>query len=292
MLAVVGAVAVGCSAAALILMQVLPAGEWLDPVSTPLSNYALTGAARWFDGALLLLLVAELVLLGALVLAGLVSIGSFAFAVLGLCAVGLGAMVVFPDRATVTGQLTISGWLHMGASVLAFCGPPLACLALARRHQQAAGCSRLPAIMGWLGAFALGWFAVLATVTTLGWAVGSTPGTPAGWPAQWTGGAGTSVAAWQYYPYHYQYSDGSELGGNYGVIERGLTAAELLIALVLIVWAWRGCRCREGVASRTPEGSGKVGDFQLATSGAHELAVDNDAEHRPSPEGVTYGTGP
>lgn len=244
-MAAAGAVAVGCSAAALTLMQVLPAsGAWLDPISTPLSNYALTGAAGWFDAALLLLLVAELVLLGALLLAGLVRVGSFAFTTLGLCALGLGAMVVFPNHTSATGQLTSTGWLHLAAAVLAFGGPPLACLALARHHQQAAGCSRLPGIMGWLGAFTLGWFAVLATVTTLGWALGPATSTPPDWSVQWTGGAGTSVAVWQYYPHGHQYSTGSDLGGDYGLIERGLTAAELLIAMVLITWAWRGCRCR------------------------------------------------
>jgi hypothetical protein len=216
----------------------------LDPVSTPLSNYALTGAARWFDAALLLLLVAELVLSGALLFAGLLQIGSFAFVVLGLCAMGLGAMVVFPDHTTATGQLTVTGWLHLGASVLAFGGPPLACLALARRHPQAAGCSRLPGLLGWLGAFALGWFAVLATVTTLGWILGSTSRSTSGWYGQWVGGAGTSAPAWQYYPYDYHTINGADVGSNYGLIERGLTAAELLIALVLIAWAWRGCRCR------------------------------------------------
>lgn len=264
-MAAVGALAVGCSAAALTLMQVLPAGEWLDPVSTPLSNYALTGAGSWFDTALLLLLVGVLVLSGALVLVGLVRIGSFAFVWLGLCAVGLGVMVVFPDHTTVTGQLTMTGWLHLGGSVFAFGGPPLACLALARRHQQAAGCSRLPAFMGWLAAFTLGWFAVLATVTTLGWVLGSTTGTTAGWSEQWTGGAGTSVAAWQYYPYDHQYGYRSDLGGDYGLIERGLTAAELLIALALITWAWRGCRCATAGSEKNENQAGEPITHMRAT---------------------------
>lgn len=224
-------------------MQLLPAGAWLDPVSTPLSNYSVVGLGGWFDTALFLLLLAELALLCALMQAGLVRVGSFACAWLSLCAVGLGAMVVFPDQATRTGQLTLSGWLHLAASVLAFAGPPLACLALARRHQRAAGCSRLPAVMGWLGAFTLGWFAVLATITILSLSLGSSTGASATEPVRWTGGGGTSVA-WPQQPYDYEHSAGSDLGGDYGLVERGLTAAELLIALVLSTWTWRGCRCR------------------------------------------------
>ena len=246
-LAAVGALAVGCSAAALSLMQLLPAGAWMDPISTPLSDYALTGAGWWFDTALLLLLVGVLALLGASMLRGLVRIGSFAFAWLGLCAVGLGGIVVFPYDTTAGGLLTMTGWLHVAASVLAFGGPPLACLTLARRHQSVSGRSRLPGITAWLGAFTLGWFAVLATVSALAWAQGSATGTTVSWSAQRTGGgAGTSVAALQYYD-QYEQSDqhihASDLGADYGVIERGLTAAELVIALVLIAWAWRGCRC-------------------------------------------------
>ena len=257
-LAAVGALAVACSAAALSLMQLLPAGSWLDPISTPLSEYALTSAGRWFDTALLLLVVGVLALLGAAVLGGLVRVGSFAFAWLVLCAIGLGGIVVFPYDTTPGGQLTTTGWLHVAASVLAFGGPPMACLTLARHHRQVAGHSRLPGITGWLGAFTLGWFAVLATVGTLAWAYGpSAATTTLSSSAHLTGGAGTSVAAWQYDPYPDQYSHGSDLGGDYGVIERGLTVAELLIALVLITWAWRGCRC---TTSRSERGENRAGE--------------------------------
>lgn len=212
-LAVAGALAIGCATAALVVMQLRPPAGLHDPLSTPLSNYALSGDSWLFDAAVLLLVVGVLGVGGALVLDEATSIGVLASAGLTLCGVGLAAVAVFPFDTTPSGRLTATGWVHVAASGLVFVGPPLAALALARRHRPAAGCSRLPRFAGWLAAAAPGWLAVALLTAAFG---------PAG-----------SMPAWR-------------LGG---VFERNLAAADIATALVLAAWAYRGCSCRTARAS-------------------------------------------
>jgi hypothetical protein len=207
-LAVSGALAIGCATAALVVMQLRPPAGLHDPLSTPLSNYALSGDSRLFDAAVLLLVVGVLGVGGALVVDGATSIGVLPSAGLTMCGVGLAAVAVFPFDATASGRLTTAGWVHVAASGLVFVGPPLAALSLARRHRPAAGCSRLPQFAGWLAAAAPGWLAVALLTAAFG---------PAG-----------SMPAWR-------------LGG---VFERDLAAADIVTALVLAAWAYRGCSCR------------------------------------------------
>lgn len=206
-LAAAGALAIGCATTALVLMQLHPPAGLRDPLSTPLSNYALSGDSWLFDAAVLLLVVGVLGVGGALILDA-APIGLLPSAGLTMCGVGLAAVAAFPFDATASGRVTAAGWVHVVASGLVFVGPPLAALALARRHRPAAGCSRLPQVAGWLAAVAPGWLAIVLLTAAFG---------PAG-----------SMPAWR-------------LGG---VFERNLAAADIATALVLAAWAFRGCSCR------------------------------------------------
>jgi hypothetical protein len=204
-----GAVCAVSGAFGLGLLALLPGVRSLDPMSQPLSIYALTGLAWLFDGAVLALAVGVGGVLSALVLGRCVRVSSTAFVAMTACCVGLIAIVIFPDY-TSAGRLTTIGWLHWVAAVIAFCGPPIAPLVLARRHRSASGCSRLPATARMLSFTAMGCFAFFLGGTLLEWALG--------------------IPVWR-------------IGG---IVERTLATTEVAIAVVLAVWVWRGCPCGVG----------------------------------------------
>lgn len=183
----------------LYLMQHLPATRMLSPMSEPLSKYALTPAGWLFDLAVMVLALGVGGIVAALVLTRTVRISSVPFAALSGCALGLVAIVIFPDYTNQTGGLTTIGWLHWSASVAAFAGPPLAALLLARRH--AAGRSWPLSAARWLSIIA----AICLTVYV------------AGAVLEWT----TDLPVWL-------------IGG---AVERGLAAAEIAIAVTLAAWS-------------------------------------------------------
>jgi len=213
-LAGAGGLAIGLALALLIAMQMYPPVDLPDPRSTPLSNYALTSEGGLFAAAILLLVTGILGVAGAMALDDAAAIGILPLIGLGVCGVGLMAVVAFPFDKTPTGQPTTTGWVHIAASGLAFIGPPLSTLLLARRHRPAKGCSRLPQIASWLAATAPGWLAVALLTSAFG-------------PA-------SEMPAWR-------------LGG---VFERDLAAADIVAALILTTWTWRGCSCRARTLSR------------------------------------------
>lgn len=195
------AVAASFGGLGLYLMQHLPATRGLSPMSEPLSKYALTPAGWLFDLAVTVLALGVGGIVAALVLTRTVRIASVPFAALSGCALGLVAIVIFPDYTNQTGGLTTIGWLHWSASVAAFAGPPLAAVLLARRHRQTGGRSWPLSAARWLSITA----AICLTVYV------------AGAVLEWT----TDLPVWL-------------IGG---AVERGLAAAEIAIAVTLAAWS-------------------------------------------------------
>jgi hypothetical protein len=205
------AVAAGGGGLGLYLMQHLPATRALSPMSEPLSKYALTPAGWLFDLAVTVLALGVGGIVTALVLTRTVRVVSVPFTALSGCALGLVAIVIFPDYTNATGGLTTIGWLHWSASVAAFAGPPLAALLLARRHRLAGGSWPLAAAR---------WLSVTAACCLTVYVAGAV--------LEWT----TELPVWR-------------IGG---AVERGLTAAEIAIAITLAAWS-RGRATVLGVRS-------------------------------------------
>lgn len=205
-LAGLAAVSVAICTLVIMLLHVLPAGRSMDPLTTPISNYAQTSAGWLFDAAVLVLAIGLAALLCALVIGGWVATSSAAFAVLTACCLGLIVVVIFPDR-TSGGHLTTAARLHWSAAMVTFAGIPVAPALLGHRRNIGSSCSRLPGIARGLSLAAGGWFAVLFVGSLLQ--------------------LSTSLPLWH-------------IGG---AVERGLAITEMLIAIVLATWAWRGCRC-------------------------------------------------
>lgn len=208
----------GLGGAALLLgslaigsLHLLPATGGMNPLTEPISKYALSGAGWLFDTGVLVLALGMGALLSALVLGRSLAPSSTAFAAMVVCSVGLVVLVIFPDE-TSGRTFTPTGWTHWVAAMVAFGGLPVAPLLIARRHRSASGCSRLPGAARLLSiAAAVGFVllligSILEVVTVLPvWRVG-------------------------------------------GVVERTLAGSEIGAALLLALWAWRGCACRHRAA--------------------------------------------
>jgi hypothetical membrane protein len=196
----------GC-VGAFVTLHFLPISSGLNPVSVPLSNYALTPAGWLFNAGVVALVVGLLFLLAALVAAGELSRASLPVLVTAGCCLALTVVVIFPDRTLPDGALTSAAELHWVAAMAAFAGLPVAPLLLARRHRMPIGCSGLPRVAGWLAKGAAVWFVALL---------------------------GGSIMA---------FTDRRHVWHIGGVVERALAGSEIVAALLLTVWLWRGCRC-------------------------------------------------
>lgn len=202
LLGVAGTVAVLGGAVMIGLLSTTSAD--LNPLSQPLSMYALTTAAWLFNSGVTAVAVGVGILLVALVRTGRVTRLSVESCALLVCAVGLMTLIVFPDRNT-DGALTTAGWIHWTASMAAFAALPVAPVLLGRRHRSAAGCSVLPGI-----ARALAWVAIaLVTVFVAGSIIKAV----------------TPIPLWH-------------IGG---AVERALAAVELAAAVLVGLWTCRGC---------------------------------------------------
>jgi hypothetical membrane protein len=189
-------------AATQVLIEVLPPGKWLDPVSQPLSRYALLNDGWLFDAGVLVLATGLAALLVALVLRGYLHRTSPAFAALVVSGLGLIGVVVFPDY-DASATFALGGWLHGTAAVLTFTGVPAAGFLLYRRQLARHGPSRLMRYAGWLSVLAGAWCTALFAACLLK-----------------------------------RFSAGP-LGQIGGVVERGVAATDLAIAMLLALWAWR-----------------------------------------------------
>lgn len=201
-------------AATQVLIQVLPPGSWLDPVSQPLSRYALLDDGWLFDAGVLVLAAGIVALLVALVLRGQLTRTSPAFAALIGSGIGLVGVVVFPDY-DASADFTLGGWLHGTAAVLTFTGVPAAGFLLYRRHRARQRRSRLMCGAGWLSLTAGAWCAAMFAAALA---------------KRFTAGP---------------------LGQVGGVVERGVAATDLTIAVLLALWAWRAQSLR-GPGRRGP----------------------------------------
>ena len=196
-------------AALLVLLHTV--SKSMSPLSEPLSNYALTRNGWLFDLAVVMLALGLATLLCALVAAELVELGSGSFVVTSTCCVCLVLLVVFPDRGSATG-LSAIGWAHWAFAMAAFGGLLVTPVVLGSRHRSGAGCSRLPGIARWMSYWAGVWFVVLVAGSVMEQV--------------------TRFAVWR-------------VGG---LVERALSASEVVVAMLLAVWARHGCSCLRRVA--------------------------------------------
>jgi hypothetical protein len=148
-------------------------------------------------------------LLCALVAADVVELGSGSFVVTSTCCMCLVLLVVFPDQGSATG-LSAIGWAHWAFAMAAFGGLLVTPVILGGQHRSDAGCSRLPGIARWMSYWAGVWFALLVAGSVMEQV--------------------TRLAVWR-------------VGG---LVERALSASEVVVAMLLAVWARRGCSCIRG----------------------------------------------
>ena len=201
------AVSGGLGALVIVLLHVLPAGRALNPVSEPISNYALTRVGWLFDVGVIGLTLGLASLLSALVRSGCLRARSPSFAVLSACCIGLVGIVIFPDR-TSKGSLTTVAQMHWAAAMLTFGGVALAPALLG--HGRAPGCSRLPRVARRLSVSSASWFGLLLV--------------------------GSILQLTKSFPLPIPHVG--------GLVERALAGTEIIVAAVLTAWAWRGCPCR------------------------------------------------
>lgn len=205
-LALFGAISVIFCAASIGLLHVLPTDRRLNPVSAPISDYALTSAAWLFDTSVLILATGVAAVLAALVLGNYLPKASAPFVTMAVCCAALVAVVIFPDR-TLNGMLGPSGWVHWSAAMVAFGGLPLAATMLRRRHRSPWCHTRLPGVARSLSLTAGACFLLL-----LG---GSILDLVTSWPV-WRVG---------------------------GIVERVLALTEMTMTVLMAIWAWGGCAC-------------------------------------------------
>ncbi len=172
----------------------------LDPLSQPLSLYALTEEAWLFNTGVATVAVGLGLLLASMIRTGRVSRLSVESTTLLLCALGLVTLVVFPDR-NAQGGLTTIGRIHWTASMVAFAALPIAPVLLGRRHRRSAGCSALPGIARVLALVAMALVAVFVAGSIIR--------------------AVTPISLWH-------------IGG---AVERALAAVELAAAVLVGLWA-------------------------------------------------------
>lgn len=188
----------------LVILHLLPGTAGVNPLSEPVSMYALTTDGALFDWAIAATAAGLAAMTAALVLdrrADRVLIAALLVAMLGLVAV-----VVFPDLSTTDG-LTPIGRVHWAASMIAFGVMPVVPLRMHLLHRGLPGCLRVQMLCGRIATAALGCFAILF--------------------------AGNLVAV----------VTGLPLWRVGGLVERVLIAVELVAAAVVALWTWRGCAC-------------------------------------------------
>jgi hypothetical protein len=204
--ALFGAISVIFCGASIGLLHILPSDRRLNPVSAPISDYALTSAAWLFDTSVLILATGVAAVLAALVLGGYLPRASAPFATMSTCCAALVVVVIFPDRA-LNGMLGPSAWVHWSAAMLAFGGLPLASTLLRRLHRSPWCHTRLPGVARALSLTAGACFLALF--------VGSILDLATSWPI-WRVG---------------------------GIVERVLAIAEMGVTVLMAIWAWAGCAC-------------------------------------------------
>jgi hypothetical protein len=208
-----GFAAIGLCAVLFLLLH--PLAVEVNPVRRTISEYALGEFGWMFDLGVIALAVGSLLVLFALVGAGLLGWYSSGAMALGLWSVTLLVVVAFEKTNWSVGP-SVSGYIHRYASLAAFVALPVAALALARRWR------RDPQFGGWAaGVRVLGWVS-LGWLSTIFLGVFLRPLTGVPW--------------WQFVPL--------------GLVERGLALTEVVAVIVMGGWAWRAAASR-----RSPDAS-------------------------------------
>lgn len=198
-----GAAVIACMVA-LVVLHLLPASDGVNPISQPVSKYALTPDGGLFDWAIVAAAAGLAAIMAALILDR--RSDRTLMAALGITALGLIAVVLFPDVTTAHGFTPI-GRTHWIASMVAFGVMPVVPLRMRLLHRGRAGCVRVSRLCGRSAAASLGCFAALFVGNVIAFATG--------------------LPLWR-------------VGG---IVERLLVAAELTAAAVVALWTWRGCSC-------------------------------------------------
>jgi Protein of unknown function (DUF998) len=110
----------------------------MNPLSEPISNYALTRYGWMFDLAVIALALGLATLLCAFIVADVVELGSGAFVVTAICCLCLVLVVVFPDQSSA-GGLSAGGWAHWASAMVAFGGLLVTPVVLGGRHRSSSG---------------------------------------------------------------------------------------------------------------------------------------------------------
>ncbi|GAA1315694.1 DUF998 domain-containing protein [Pseudonocardia xinjiangensis] len=202
-LAAFGLVGVGVAVVLVGLLHVVSAGR-VNPVRRTISEYALGDSDWMFDVGVLGLAGGSVLVLLALVRAGIVQLWSRPAALVGVWAAALVLIVAF-DKANWAVGPTPSGYVHRYASVVAFVSLPAAALALGRRWRGDLQWGPFAACSRWSGALALLWLGAIVLAVALS-------------PL-------TGVPWWQLLPL--------------GLVERGLLTTEVATVVVLGWWAAR-----------------------------------------------------
>jgi hypothetical protein len=198
-----GFAATGLCALLVGALHVLQAGR-VDPVRRTISEYALGDHGWMFDAGVIGLAVGSVLVLLALVGAGLLGRSSTGAVALGVWAVTLLVVVAF-EKANWSVGPSVGGYIHRYASLAAFVALPAAALALGRRwrrHPQYGRYSVGVRVLGWLS---FGWLSTIVVGVALR-------------PL-------TGVPWWQFVPL--------------GLVERGLAVTEVAAVVVMGAWAWR-----------------------------------------------------
>jgi hypothetical protein len=184
-------------------LHVLQAAR-VDPVRRTISEYALGDHGWMFDVGVIGLAVGSLLVLFALIGAGLLARSSTDAVALGVWAATLVVVVAF-EKANWSIGPSVGGYIHRYASLAAFVALPIAALVLGRRWQRDPQFGRYSVGVRVLGWVSLGW---LSTIV-LGVALRPLTGVP------W----------WRFVPL--------------GLVERGLAVTEVATVVLMGAWAWR-----------------------------------------------------
>lgn len=200
----IGGAAILACMTAMVILHLLPVTDEVDPISQPVSKYALTADGALFDWAIVATAAGLAAIMAALILDRRTD--RTLMAALAATALGLIAVVIFPDVTTTQGFTPI-GRAHWIASMIAFGVMPVVPLRMYLLHRGLGGCARVSALCGRSAAAALACFATLFVGNVIAFATG--------------------LPLWR-------------VGG---LVERLLVAAELTAAAVVALWTWRGCAC-------------------------------------------------
>jgi hypothetical protein len=184
------------------LLHALTAAE-VNPIRRTISEYALGEFGLMFDAGVVALALGSLLVLVALVGAGLLRWPSSGAVALGVWAVTLLVVVAFEKTNWSIGP-SVSGYLHRYASLAAFIALPVAALSIARRWRADPTFGRFAAWTRAFGLMSLGWLSTIFLGVLLR-------------PL-------TGVPWWQFVPL--------------GLVERGLAATEVAAVALMGAWAW------------------------------------------------------